>query len=154
VKVSIVKAEEKHLSFIADNIRDADKNEIYDLTLMKPLEALKKSLEVSFLACTGLIDGKPICMFGVGDTGMMFNTGRPWMIGTNEIDNVPVTFLRRNKVYVQKMLDCYGFLENYVSQENTKAIDWLKWLGFTFDEEPVNMGVFNKHFYRFWMVKQ
>jgi len=152
VKVEIVKAEEKHLSFIADNIREADRSEIYDLTLMKPLEALKKSLDVSLVACTGLIDDTPICVFGVGDTGLMFNTGRPWMIGTNEIDKAPVTFLRRNKRYVQKMLDCYGFLENYVSKENERAIQWLKWLGFTFDAEPVNLGLFNKPFYRFWMV--
>ena len=152
MKVEIVKAEEKHLSFIAENIREADRSEIWDLTMMKPLEALKKSLEVSLLSCTGLIDDTPVCMFGVGDTGLMMNTGRPWMIGTNEIDKDPVTFLRRNKRYVQKMLDCYGYLENYVSEENTRAIQWLKWLGFNFDEEPVRMGFFNKPFYRFWMV--
>jgi len=148
-----VKAKEEHIPYIANNIRESDKQEIWDMVLLKPTEALRKSLEMSLLCCTGLANGIPVCMFGVADTSRLFKgeVGRPWLIGTKDIDRCATAFLRRSKGMVKQMLNSYNKLENYVEETNTRSIEWLTWMGFQFDEKPEPMGLFKKPFYRFWM---
>jgi len=120
------------------------------MSLMKPQEALEKSFKMSLLCWTGLLDDVPICMFGCAEASMLFKVGRPWLIGTNDIDRCATAFLRRNKRKVKEMLDCFDRLENFVEKTNTRSIEWLLWLGFEFgDPEP--MGVFKKDFIKFWM---
>ena len=156
MEAKIVKAEHKHIPYIAENIREADRQEIWDMALLKPTEGLRKSLDMSLLCWTGLVNDIPVCIFGVADTSRLFKgeVGRPWLIGTNDIDRCATAFLRRNKKIVKQMLDCYDKLENYVEETNIRSIEWLTWLGFTFDEKPQPMGVFKKKFIRFWMVNE
>jgi hypothetical protein len=151
LRVEIVKAKPEHIPYIAANIREADRQEIFDMSLMKPQEALEKSLQMSLLCWTGLVNGIPVCMFGVSEASMLFKMGRPWLIGTNDIDKCAMVFLRRNKRMIKAMLDCFDRLENYVEETNTRSIEWLKWLNFKFDEQPQPMGLFKKPFYRFYM---
>jgi len=150
MKVEIVKAQLSHIQHIADNIRDADRQEIYDYCLLCPLEALEKSLNSSELAWTGMIDDVPICMFGAAEVSLLTGVGRPWMIGTKGIEEHSVIFLRRCRPCVFKMAKRFPRLENYVSASNILAITWLKWLGFTFGPEE-EVGLFKKPFKKFWM---
>ena len=150
MKVEIVKAETSHIQYIADNIRDADKQEIYDYCLLYPLEALEQSLANSELAWTGMLDGKPLCMFGASEVSLLTGVGLPWLIGTKGIEEHSVVFLRRCRPYIIKMAKRFDRLENYVSASNILAITWLKWLGFKFGHEE-EVGLFKKPFKKFWM---
>jgi hypothetical protein len=136
---------------IAANIREADRQEMYDYLLLSPTEALEKSYAISTLCWTGLIDGVPVCMFGASRASYLSDTGLVWMIGTKALDDHAMTFLRRCKHMVEVMRTVFPRLENYVAEYNEKSIAWLKWLGFKFDEEPQKMGLFKKNFYRFYM---
>jgi hypothetical protein len=90
-------------------------------------------------------------MFGVspGELG----EGRPWMIGTKDLDRFAMIFLRRNKAKLKEMLDVRPVLANYVSVKNTRAIAWLTWLGFSF-EPPVLWGHGRQPFQRFELRRQ
>ena len=150
MKVEIVSALPDHIQSIADNIRDADKQEIYDYCLLCPLEALEQSLANSTLVWTGMVDDVPICMFGASEVSLLTGVGLPWLIGTKGIEEHSVVFLRRCRPYIIQMAKRFKRLENYVSASNILAISWLKWLGFTFGPEE-EVGLFKKSFKKFWM---
>ncbi len=150
MKAEIVTARYEHISHIAANVRESDRQELFDYSLLSPVEALERSYSISKLAWTGLIDGEPVVMFGVVSASLLSDTGIPWMIGTTELDKHQITFLKRCKPVVHKMNMCYKRLENYVAAYNIKAIQWLKWLRFEFDE-PQPMGLFKKPFIKFHM---
>lgn len=152
MKVEIVPAEAEHITAIAPKVREADRQELWATACMKPIDALICSYAVSKLAWTGLVDGEPVCMFGVAPASLLTSTGRPWMIGTDLIDRYSTTFLRRCKGRVREMLRYYQSLENYVDLRNERAIRWLDWLGFEF-EGPYPYGVLKLPFMRFTMER-
>lgn len=82
------------------------------------------------MAWAGLVGDEVACIFGVRGASMLSETGYPWLIGTNLIEQHAKAFLRRNRAIVQIMLDTYPHLTNYVDARNGAAIQWLKWLGF------------------------
>ena len=150
MKIEIVTAEYEHIPVIADNIRDADRQEMYDYCLLNPTEALERSWSGAKMAWTGLIDDVPVCMFGVSAGTLLTGIGLPWLITAKGIEQHSVVFLRRCKPVVMTMARSFDRLENYVSAQNILAITWLKWLGFKFGQEE-EMGLFKKPFIRFWM---
>ena len=63
--------------------------------------------------------------------------GVPWFV-SNE---VPFSDYASRGLFLRKSRDLVSFMKsrcthmiNYVSLENTKAVRWLRWLGFTIDE--------------------
>lgn len=146
--VCIVPAEYEHITAIADNIRDADRQELCDFCQLNPTEAIEQSFFAAKRSWTGLVDGVPVCMFGV--TQGEGTLGIPWLITTKDIEQHSVIFLRRCKPVVHEMMQGFRRLENYVSPGNILAITWLKWLGFTFGREE-EVGPLSKPFIKFWM---
>jgi hypothetical protein len=142
----VVNAEARHLTHIVANIRAADGDELRALYQLEPDQVLSQSFQVSRLAWTGRINGVPVCMFGVAKADdLPGNVGRPWLIGTEELERHSMAFLRRCGGYVGLMSICFDRLENYVDLRNRVAVQWLTWLGFRFDE-PVP----GERFVRFW----
>ena len=149
VDAAIVTAERWHIPHIVAHVRDADRAEFQAATMQTPEEVLEEAYVISHLAWTGLIDGVPVCMFGVVDSStVLTRQGRPWMVGTDLLEKHKMVFLRRCRACLEIMKLCFGRLENCVDARNTKAIQWLKWLGFSFGE-PVPMGAFGLNFMRF-----
>jgi len=148
VTPEIVTAEKWHIPHIAAHVRDADRDEFWALSMMTPEEVLNQSFGLSHLAWTGLIDEVPVCMFGVVRASLLGNVGRPWMVGTDLLDKHQVVFLRRCRASLETMKMCFSKLENYIDARNVKAIQWLRWLGFSFNE-PEPMGPLNLPFIRF-----
>lgn len=150
MNVSIVPAKPEHIPHIAANVRDADVQEIWDFALMKPQEAIEKSLKASPYASTGMVDDVPVCIYGVASGSLLSTTGHPWMIGTHDLNKYARQFLRRDRMVIGAMLTQFNYLENYVSVSNVRAVEWLKRLRFHFDE-PQPLGPFKKPFMKFWM---
>lgn len=148
VTPEIVTAEKWHITHIAEHVRTADRDEFWALSMMTPEEVLHQSFGLSHLAWTGLIDGVPVCMYGVVRASLLGNVGRPWMVGTDLLDKHQVVFLRRCRASLETMKMCFGKLENYIDARNVKAIQWLRWLGFSFSE-PEPLGPLNMPFIRF-----
>lgn len=149
----IIDTTQEHLEFIAKNIRKPDLDELWATCMQRPIDVLVSGLEDSSAVKTGIIDDEPVCVWGVVEQSLLFNTGKPWMVASKNLDDAPLTFLRHCKPEVMKLLDNYDTLENYVDVRNTKSVQWLRWLGFTIDE-PVNYGIFNLPFHKFWMERK
>lgn len=149
-KPAIIPALPEHVAHIAANVRLDDRREL-ELLSLSPDRALRFSLRSSLSAWTGTVDDVPVCMFGVspGELG----EGRPWMIGTEDLDRFAVIFLRRCRGQVERMLDLKPVLANYISVDNLRAIQWLTWLGFTL-ETPVPWGRSRQLFHRFELRRQ
>lgn len=130
----IVQAAPWHIKPIADRMRSADKEELRVLGYAPEL-AMHLSLRNASAAWTGRIDGEPVCMFGVSPTmALTPDRGRPWMMGTESLDKHAVLFLRRCQAQVEEMHRLFSQLENWIALSNKVAINWLRWLGFTFHE--------------------
>lgn len=146
----IVPAAPEHIPAIAADMREADRREVRASHRHTPAEALERSLERSELAWTGLIEGVPSVMWGVGRAGsMMTLSGVPWMLGTDAIHSVSRDFLRQSRVYVEIMQERFPRLENYVHAKNRLSIRWLKWCGFTVEADVPEV-INGEDFYLFW----
>lgn len=143
-------AEMAHVDHLAAHMREADRQEVWDFAMLTPGNALVQSLAISDLAATGMIDGVPVCMFGVARAGLLSSVGKPWLLGTDELVKHQMILLRHCKPVLSKMRALFPVMENYVSIDNATSIKWLSWLGFEF-EEPQPMGPFHKPFVKFRM---
>jgi hypothetical protein len=150
MKPEIMLATLEHVQMIAENVRVDDRCELWAAYCQTPEQVMVNALNLSNMAWAGLIDDVPVCMFGVVPASILSNVGRPWMVGTKFLDVHPFVFLRRCKGCVKMMRERFESLENYVDVRNVKAIEWLRWMGFSFNE-PELMGPFNMPFIRFTM---
>ena len=154
MKAGIVPATEKHIPAIAANVREADREELRAAWCMTPLDSMFHGLAHSAKAWTGLIDGEPVCMFGCVPGSILGNVGRPWMVGTRLLDDHALVFLRRCKRSgcLGEMRERFDVLSNFVDVRNTRAIEWLIWLGFEVWIDPVMIGPYKMPFLRFEMA--
>lgn len=144
--ISIVPAEVGHVPAIVAAIRPADVREF--AAMGRSVESALHSGLKSPHVWTGLCDGAPFCMYGVAPVGaMMPEQGRVWLVGTTMLDQVALPFLRRCRPQLVNILTLYPELSNLVAAENENAIIWLRWMGFTFAQEPTEIN--GVPFYRF-----
>jgi hypothetical protein len=118
-------------------------------------EGLQKGFNNSKACWIGMLGRDPVCCFGVAPYSVLGDKGSPWMLGTDGIKDREASRCVRllSRYYIEKMLECFPILENYVDARNTISIKWLKWCGFNFDEAKP-FGINKELFYRFWMTKE
>lgn len=138
---------------LAPKLRKQDAVEVMASAGLEPLAALKASLLVSeerysIIASDGTIVG----MFGVAPTGDK-NVGCPWLLGSDRLPEVRKEFLPQSLEWVKGVNKRYPLLINYVDVNNTKAIRWLKYLGFTFISRVEEYGVGRIPFYEFVRIE-
>ena len=153
MKITIRPAIKEDIHAIASHIRPADADELWSAAYATPTEAMTSGLRDSEESYTGLIDDVPVCMWGVSLESLIGNVGMPWMVATTMADEHAMTFLRQCRKDVTGVLSKYKKLFNHVDARNTKAIAWLKWLGFAV-EEPAPYGMMSMPFHRFTMERK
>lgn len=136
---SIREARPEDVPVIVADARTADVAEMAALGVSVE-QALAEGLARSDWALTGCVDSVPVCMFGVAPVSILNGEGAPWMLATNGLDRVQLTFLRLCRPVVRCMQASYPRLMNVVDARNTMAIRWLRWLGFQFDPNNVQIG--------------
>lgn len=138
---------------LGPRLREADKLELRLSCGMGPCTALSLSFQNSKKVYTAVDDeGKPFAMFGVaGDNP---NLGIPWMLGSDGIYKHASQFIEECKGWLDELEEDYELLMNYVHADNTKAIRWLKWMGFTMVRLVPEYGDGKAPFYEFCKVKQ
>lgn len=115
-------------------MRRADREEVYASSRSSPAGALVFSLRKSAVAWTGLVNGRPEVMFGVGDINVLAGIGAPWLLGTDIVEQERVAFLRLSVEWRAQLLRRYATLRNVVDVRNRASVRWLRWLGFTLSE--------------------
>jgi hypothetical protein len=146
----IVPATQEHVIAMLPHVRQADRDEVLASSGLPMDQVLGKCVSLSDMSWAGLVDDEVACLFGVRGLSMLSIDGVPWLIGTGLIEAHAKPFLRRSRKVVQVMLDRYPHLANHVDVRNTKAKQWLAWLGFTL-HEPVPHGPYQMPFHPFDM---
>jgi hypothetical protein len=127
--IEIVPARFTHVGPIATRIREIDRIECMVFG-HSPKEALRNGLMASTIAWTALVDGRPEAMFGASTISLLDNTGRPWMLMTDDAMKHQKALVRLGRIYTDAIHRHYTRLENWVHCDNAAAIRWLSRLGF------------------------
>ena len=138
---------------LAPNLRQEDKDEVWESGNYLPEEALVASFKASEQPMVGEVDGEVICMFGISATENA-ELGIPWLLGSSSIKTFSREFLALNKKVLDELSAEFLILANYVWSKNTVHIKWLEWLGFTVTRTPIRLGRNQENFYYFFKNKR
>ena len=122
-------------------LREEDLREIRDVGGMTPQQSLVESWQVSKDNCfvAEHKDNGWICIWGCGPSETI-GVGYPWLMATPEIENIPMTFLRESKRWLEDVHKVYPIMTNVADERNGVHLKWLKWLGFSFVNRYQNFG--------------
>lgn len=153
--MSVIKFEKPTLEmveYIAANMRDADRAEVWASNKKTPFESLMQGWELSHLVTVVTVNDVPCVMIGLVKRDLLSGHGVPWLLGTNGALKHRRQFLKLSPPVIQQMLSICPMLYNYVHVKNTVSIEWLRWLGFTIcDPEPY--GVCGELFHKFFIER-
>jgi hypothetical protein len=142
---------EEDIAIIAPKMCEADATEIMLSDGLEPLEALQRACRESHEANTIVApSGELLGMFGLSFMDEFM--GSPWMLTTGKLDKYYIQFLRGSRDWVVEANNKRNILVNYVHVENKLAINWLRFLGFSFLRE-LEYGVGKAPFYEFVRIK-
>lgn len=110
-----------------DKLRQSDIDEMWASSHLKPEEGIMQSFKASTQCYTILWKNKPVCMFGVGPVAD--GCGSVWLLGTDNLSKVWLTFLSNIKFFIRRMLTNYKLIYNFIDCRNEKSINWIKWCG-------------------------
>lgn len=141
------------VEYIAPRLREADRQECIAATGKDPLEILKMSLLIGDITLTlTATDGTRVGLLGVAKSPLP-DAGVIWLCATDDIYQYQMTFLRRSKKVLPKLLELYPVLHNAVDARNELHIKWLKWMGFTFIKRHEEWGAEKRPFYEFVRIR-
>lgn len=106
----------------------------------EPKEALRHGLRASTLSWTFCLDGKPAAMIGVVPASFIDGHARIWMLGTDEVDRAARVVVKLGPRLLGRIRGEWPRLDNLVAVNNSRAVRFLRWLGFAFDEEVRYVG--------------
>jgi len=118
--------------WLSPRLRDADQRELAAAS-SRPEEALSNGLHDSLICKTICNDqGEPVAMYGVAP-GPEPLIGHPWLLGSDKLVDVSLTFLRESSGAVKSLHEAGPFplLLNYAASFNKLHISWLLWCGFS-----------------------
>lgn len=149
--VHVVESTEDHVKSLSVRLRKGDIDEVWASSGLTPEKALYRSWRNSEMCASAVFDGVPVLMFGCSRFSLISRDGCPWMLGSDEIFGrlVGVEVAKWSKYYVERMMERFTYLENYIDSRQKKSIRWLKWMGFHV-EQPESYGFLGLPFHRFW----
>lgn len=138
--------------YISDNMRQIDRHEIYAMAGSRPYRAVRAGFMLSKRCRVGVVNGSPVCIYGVVNKSVFTTEGSVWMLGTDELRRHAVRFLRMNKESSEIDLITKGFdyVDNWCHNENKITIKWLQWLGFNVRDKAEPKGFKGEDFRYFW----
>ena len=138
---------------IAADMRQADVDEVWASNHHTPLESLSAGWRSSDFSTIAVCDNEPLVMIGLVKRDVLTGSGVVWMLGTNRALKYKRDFFRQTKPVIDEMLTVCPRLCNMVHGKNTNSIIWLKWLGFTIDNDPIPHGPDGELFHRFHLER-
>ncbi len=147
--VAVKRADLDDVLELVPRVRPADLAELWAAGHATPREVIEPAIAAGE-AFAAYFDGSIGCVFGVMPYGWGA-VGIPWMVGTATLERHPMAFLRAARARLPEMLRPHAALVNFVDARNTKAVQWLRWMGFQIDE-PKPYGLDRLPFHRFTLV--
>ena len=122
------------LDYLADNLREADKNEIKAFNGMGAREGLEFCVENNDEVWIACVEGVPACIFGLSESGFEDDDNSSaviWAMGTDLLFKHKKALHLISRKVINDWLDKYDVLFNYIWEKNEVHIEWLKRMGFT-----------------------
>jgi|TARA_R100001463_G_scaffold1428_1_gene6374 hypothetical protein len=141
----------EHCFLLAPNLKPLDRYEIA-LWGLDPLQALLQPFRYSrpnvnsFTILTK--EHKVAAIFGAVPSRIDNKIGTIWFLSSTELDKNYLYFLKRNKKWLHYLEEHYIYLSNYITEEHTKSIRWLKWQGYNFSKPMLVKNVKVLYFYK------
>ena len=135
---------------VAEKMRKADQKELWSAFRLSPFEGVVDSIYKSTLAYSVELDGKVVAVLGIVPLNLVARSGVIWLLGTDELDRLGITFGRYTRPYLKEFIKEWDYLENWVHEGNSKSLNWLKMGGFTI-EPPEPFGIDKENFCRIWL---
>jgi|TARA_R100001530_G_scaffold13965_1_gene12753 hypothetical protein len=89
-----------------------------------------------------------VAIFGVIPTKTNPRVGYIWFLASDLLDKYYRYFLRGNKRWLGYMEEHFDYLCNWIIEEHTVSIRWLKWQGFNFSHATLVKDVKMLYFYK------
>jgi len=152
MKVHVRQSTQDDVEYLCDNLRPEDREEV-----LASHGSTREALQVGF-------DESEECWtITVKDTGEIAgiyglakyddDVAVPWLLTTPAIKKVWLPFLRGSRKWVEEANQKYPLLTNAVDADYTVAINWLRFVGFTFIKKHEKWGVGNKPFLEFVRIR-
>lgn len=140
-----------HLADLHGRYRDEDEREAFSASRLSAEDAVLHSIRRSGMAVSVLDrEGLAIAVFGVARPTMIGGIGVPWMMGTRDLDRYAREAVEVGREVVGAIRGHFELLRNHVDARNTRAIRWLRAVGFeVLPAEPY--GAFGSPFHPFEM---
>lgn len=124
---------------IAVNLRADDFDEVFAISGKSPHYDIIDSWQNSLRKWVILNNhGEAVAVLGIRPIGNMFSDiGLPWLVGTDELTKMKKFFVKVSKPIINEMCKHFKLLVNLVDSRYTKAVRWLKWCGFTFEDAKI-----------------
>lgn len=132
--VVLTDVEAWHIEDLAPRMRAADRLEVWASNHLLPFEALVRSVGRSRESWAVERAGRCVCLFGVVPINLLMERGSPWLLGSDELHDIRIPFLRHSRPVIDRLLERYKVLTNWVHVENTLSLAWLRWLRFEIGE--------------------
>jgi len=140
------------IEFVAANMREIDRREVWEMTGSSPRDAIVRAVSRTEEPFTVTLNDVPTIVCGCTRPHGIRMSAAPWLLGTDDMAfalRAGGTRVRITKDLVDGWLARAGILENWIAPDNDVAMRWVRWLGFTVD--PVApAGLFGRPFQRFW----
>jgi len=133
-------------------MREDDRLEIQAASSETPAAAILQGLKISNYLSVASVDDDVLAIFGLVKTDILTGKGVPWALGTDHVVKHYREFAKQSKIVVNQMLEICPRLENYCWAGSSLSINWLKWLGFRFDDS-IPMGANGELFHRFHLER-
>jgi len=138
----VIPTDPDHLLELSRTMRRADREELLASSGQSPLEALEEGYVLSSKTHTILTkEGQVVGVFGVAPNSVDPTVGHPWMLASDLLDDVKVSFLKQCRPVADSLGEGYALLMNVCDKRNAVHIKWLRWLGYTFIREHPHYGV-------------
>ena len=126
--VAIVPATVDHAQELAPRLAAEHALSAQDFGGEDPVKIIVDGINLSPLCWTGLVDGRPEAIFGMG---VGFDgAGWPWLVKSAEAERYRLSFLRGYRRRIAEMLATRPLLEAFISPTHTHLRRWLTFLGF------------------------
>lgn len=134
------------LEYLAEHLRELDKEEALANDGRDLLSVLKESAELSYHVQIIDISGKPAAIFGI--CTFYKDTDAIWMLGTDEMSENPIAFARYSRPMITELFLKSGAtrFQNFAYAKNTVHLRWLEWCHAHISPEPTLVGIEQKEF--------
>jgi|TARA_Y100000310_G_scaffold171987_2_gene172106 hypothetical protein len=145
--IELVDSTVEHAQFLANHLRQEEILEVTAASRLSIYDTIMSSINRSVEVQTVLWDGDVIAIVGLQPHSVLSDKASPWLLTTEEVKRHPRELLRLSRQFLERWIQQYSLLENYIDSRYEPSLRWARKVGFTV-EEPQPYGPYGEFFNR------